>query len=355
MKSWEDTLVESDASLRHAMQVIDKCGYQIALVVDCDRRLIGTLSDGDVRRGMLNGLQLDEKVTSAMHLNPLFANLGDKHQIILAKMRHHGVRQLPILDSGGIVVGLEIIDELLAAEVRDTWVVIMAGGLGTRLAELTRETPKPMLKIGPRPLLETIIRSFADQGFCNFYLAVNYRANQIESYFADGSSLGVQINYVRETERMGTAGALSLLTERPKKSIFVTNGDLLTKEDFGGIVDAHEKSDSIATMAVRPYEIQVPFGVVNADDDQIKGIVEKPVHRYMVSAGMYVLSPQALDLVPSGQFFDMPSLFEKIIRQGMRARCHLVEGYWRDIGHLSDYELANTEYDDLYRKDKDKR
>jgi NDP-sugar pyrophosphorylase family protein len=242
-----------------------------------------------------------------------------------------------------------LLADLLRTIERPNWVVIMAGGVGSRLDDLTRETPKPMLKVGTRPLLETIIRGYADQGFREFYLAVNYKSEQIENHFADGSRLGVSIRYLREKERLGTAGALSLLPEHPTAPIFVTNGDLLTRENYGRMIESHVESGAVATMAVRDYEMQVPFGVVRESHGRIESIEEKPIQRYVVSAGMYVLSREALDLVPRGEFFDMPSLFAAVIANGSRTCCHYIDGYWLDIGRLADYERANMEFADVFR------
>lgn len=349
MKSWERTLVGLDTTLREALAVIDRAGSQMAMVVDADRRLLGTLSDGDVRRGLLKGLTLGDKVATTMHLNPTIARAGEDRHSVLATMRQRGLRQIPIVDARGIVVGLEVADDFLTSPTRDNWVVIMAGGLGTRLQELTRDTPKPMLMVGSRPLLETIVRGYAAQGFRRFYFAVNYKAEQIEAHFGDGSPLGVEIRYLREEQRMGTAGALTLMPQHPTQPVIVTNGDLLTKEDFGYMVDQHLDSRADATMAVRDYEMQVPFGVVRHDGGCIEGIEEKPVQRFTVSAGIYVLSPHVLELVPRNTFFDMPTLFESLTRAGLRGRCHHINGYWLDIGRLPDYERANLEFPEIFR------
>lgn len=349
MKDWEQALVGPHTSLREALETIDRAGCQIALVADADRRLLGTLSDGDARRGLLRGLSLGDRVEAAMHRAPTCAAVGEARHSILATMRRLGLHQIPVLDPAGIVVGLETVDDYLATPARDHWVVIMAGGRGTRLEELTRETPKPMLKIGARPLLETIVRSYAEQGFRRFYIAVNYKSEQIESHFGDGSALGVDIRYLREKTRLGTAGPLSLLPERPTQPVVVTNADLLTKEDYGRMVDRHLESGADATMAVRDYEMQVPFGVVRERDGRIESIEEKPVQRFVVSAGMYVLSPQVLELVPGNAFFDMPSLFGAMVERGMRTRCHAIDGYWLDIGRLPDFERANIDFNEVFR------
>jgi dTDP-glucose pyrophosphorylase len=349
MKTWERALVTSAMTLREALACIDIASSRMALVVDEKRRLLGTLSDGDARRGLLKGLSLSDKVTAAMHLNPTVARAGESRHAILTSMRQRGLHQMPVVDAEGVVVGMVVVDDFLKTPERDNWVVIMAGGQGKRLEQLTRDTPKPMLRVGSRPLLETIVIGYAEQGFRRFYFAVNYKAEQIEQHFGDGGSFGVEIRYLREQQQLGTAGPLSLLPELPSQPILVTNADLLTKEDFGRIVDRHVESGADATMAVRNYEMQVPFGVVQERDGYIEAIVEKPVQRYTVSAGIYVLSPPVLDLVPRDTQFDMPTLFEASAQRGFRARCHRIEGYWLDIGRLPDYERANMEFKEVFR------
>ena len=349
MKNWEQVLIGPATTLRDALATIDRAGCQIALVVDANRRLLGTLSDGDLRRGLLKGLSLTDRAAAAMHMTPTCTRLGEDRNSILATMRRLTLHQMPVVDANGIVVGLKTVDDFLAAPVRDHWVVVMAGGLGRRLEDLTRDTPKPMLRIGARPLLETLVRGYADQGFRRFYFAVNYKAEQIEAHFGNGEALGVEIHYLREQQRLGTAGPLSLLPERPTLPIVVTNGDLLTKEDHGHMVDRHVEAGVDATMAVRDYEMQVPFGVVRERDGRIESIEEKPVQHFVVSAGMYVLSPRTLDLVPRNEFFDMPSLFGAMVERGMRTRCHAIDGYWLDIGRLPDYERANMDFNEVFR------
>jgi dTDP-glucose pyrophosphorylase/CBS domain-containing protein len=348
MKNWQSALVGPDISLREALEIIDSTGFQLAVVVDGQRRLLGTLSDGDARRALLSGLGMNDRVGRAMHSDPTTVTPSDTPLEVLSTMRRTGLHQLPIVDAERRIVGLALINDYLKAPQRDNWVVIMAGGLGTRLQELTRETPKPMLKVGSRPLLEIIIRSYADQGFHRFYLAVNYKAEQIESHFGDGHRFGVDIRYLREEQRLGTAGALSLLPERPTQPIIVTNADLLTKENFAHLVDQHAAAGAHATMAVRHYEMQVPFGVVNVREGRVQSIEEKPVQRFVVSAGINVLSPEMLDLVPRNRFFDMPALFEAALERGLSTRAHQIDGYWLDIGHLPDFERANHEYTEIF-------
>jgi len=344
MSRWEQSMIGPDSTLRDALIVIDRTGTQMALVVDAQRRLLGTLSDGDVRRGLIQGMDLDAPVGRAMHTNPLTGSVSDSRDVFLGLMRKAGIHQLPIVDAGRRVVGLELLDEFFAPRAKNNWVVLMAGGLGARLRELTESTPKPMLLVGGRPLLETIMRGFIDQGFRRFYFAVNYKAEVIERHFGDGQSMGVEISYLRETKRMGTAGALSLLPEAPSDPILVANGDLLVKADFGEMLDEHVRAGAAATMAVREYEFQIPYGVVRHEAGTIAGIEEKPIQRSLVSAGIYVLSPPVLNMVPRGAFYDMPMLFEELIARGAVARCYTVRGYWMDVGRLQDYQQANNDF-----------
>jgi dTDP-glucose pyrophosphorylase len=349
VKSWERVLIGPASPLRDALEKIDKAGTRMVLVVDETRRLLGSLSDGDIRRGLLRGLTLSDPVASAMHVGPTTADAGEGRHAILARMRKLGVYQMPVIDRDGVVVGLETVDDLLTTPARNNPVVIMAGGRGIRLAELTQETPKPMLKVGSRPLLETIIASLAEQGFSRIYLAVNYKAEQIEKHFGDGSAFDVNISYLREDRPMGTAGALGLLTETPTLPLIVTNADLLTREDYGHMLDRHVESKAHATMAVRNYEMQVPFGVVREGETGIEAIEEKPIQRFVVSAGMYVLSPSVLELIPKQQPLDMPALFELMMNRDMQTRCHHIDGYWLDIGRMADYERANLDFAEIFR------
>lgn len=344
MKEWEHILIAPESSLRDALRGIDEGGVQIVLVVDPERKLLGTLSDGDVRRGLLSGATLDTRVSEIMHLGPTVARDTDPRPAIFAKMRRLGLHQLPVVDADNRVVALQTLDDLVIPEKYSNPVVIMAGGLGTRLKELTHSVPKPMLKVGDRPILELLIETFVDQGFSDFYIAVNYKAEVIEQHFQDGSRFGARIEYLRETKRMGTAGALSLLPRAPTMPFFVANADLVTRVDYADMLEKHCASGACATMAVREYEFQIPFGVIDERDGLIAGIREKPIHRSMVCAGIYVMSPEVLPLVAPDQYHDMPGVFEDIIRSGRRAGSYAVRGYWLDVGRIADYHKANEDF-----------
>lgn len=347
MKAWERALIGPEATFRNALESIDQTGSGIALVVDADRRLLGALSDGDLRRALIRGAGLEDKAIGAANPNPICADQEQDRAATLAILRAHSLRQLPIIDADRRVVGLVTPADFLDIPVRTNPVVIMAGGKGERLAELTRDTPKPMLKVGSKPILDTIVQNLAGQGFRNFWLAVNYRAEQIESHFGGGSDLGLDIRYLRETKPLGTCGALALMP-RPDEPVVVTNGDVLAKVDYSHVLDSHLQADAQATVVVRDYQMQVPFGVVNAQGALVTRIDEKPTHSYTISAGAYVLSPEALDLIPPDTYFDMPGLITRMIAEGLRVRLQRAEGYWMDIGRPPDYAQANADFGSVF-------
>jgi dTDP-glucose pyrophosphorylase/predicted transcriptional regulator len=344
MSNWEKTLVRPTDTVRQVLKVIDTAELQIALVADETRKLVGVITDGDVRRGLLAGRTLESSASSVMNTEFTVAADDMKPSATEALMRERQLRHIPIVDENGTILGLRLLDEVTKTERLDNVVVLMAGGLGERLGELTKETPKPLLKVGDKPILEIILESFLAQGFHRFFMSVNYKSQMIEDYFGDGSRWGATIQYVRESKRLGTGGSLSLLPDMPKEPFFVMNGDLLTKVNFKGMLEFHETQAQLATMAVREYDVQIPFGVTELEGHKITGLVEKPVKRFFVNAGVYVLSPQCLPLIPKEEFFDMPNLFQKLITSGFNTSSFPIHEYWLDIGRLSDFQRANVEY-----------
>lgn len=348
MKHWVNTLVQVDDTVKQVIQTIDASAMQIALVVDERRRLLGTVTDGDIRRGFLKGMTLENSVRDIMNVRPLTVNQHEDIQHILRIMRQRKIRHIPIVDDAGIVVGLESIDEMFEPEVKDNWVVLMAGGLGTRLHPLTEDCPKPLLKIGNKPILETIMDNFMSYGLRKFYISVNYKAEMIEEYFGDGSPWNAEIRYLREDKRLGTAGALSLIPEMPSSPLIVMNGDLLTKVNFNQLLQFHHEQKAAATLCVRDYEYQVPYGVVRVGEQKLQGIVEKPVEHYFVNAGIYVLNSELLHEVPKDQFYDMPTLFETLLQTQRNAAVFPIREYWMDIGRMDDFERAKNDYLEVF-------
>jgi dTDP-glucose pyrophosphorylase/predicted transcriptional regulator len=348
MSTWKQVLVTMEASIREAVQIIDASSMQIVLVVDQDRRLLGTVTDGDIRRGILKGVSLSDPVQVIMNPDPTVAKLADSRDSVLAAMRLKQLHHIPVVDEHRHVMGMETLDELIQSRIKENWVALMAGGVGSRLHPLTADCPKPMLKVGNKPLLETILESFIEYGFCRFYISVNYMADVVKAYFGGGERWGVEICYLEEDQKLGTAGALSLIPESLTESLLVMNGDLLTKVNFSQLLDFHSSHRAQATMCVREYDFQVPYGVVRIDNHRITGIDEKPVQRFFVNAGIYILEPEALSLIPPNTYFDMPTLFEKLIARKRETAVFPIREYWLDIGHLADYDRANGEYRNIF-------
>jgi dTDP-glucose pyrophosphorylase len=348
MEDWRQISVHPNQTIREALQVIDEGGVQIAIVADGKDRLRGVATDGDIRRGILDEIDLDAPVRSVMNEDPVTARPQEDRQSLIDRMRARRIHQIPLVDDNGRIVGIEVLDDLLEPETRPNPVVLMAGGLGTRLRPLTEDCPKPLLEVGDQPILETILEGFIAHGFHRFYFSVNYKSGMIEDYFGDGSDWGVDISYVHEDKRLGTAGPLSLLPERPEETMIVMNGDLLTKLNFAHLLDFHREHGAAATMCVREHETQVPYGVIETDDQYMEGIEEKPTERYFVNAGIYVLEPETLDHVPENEFFDMPDLFERIIEEGREATVFPVREYWQDVGRKEDFRRVNGEYEEIF-------
>ena len=337
--------VGPDSSLREVIACIDRNGKGIALVVDADQRLIGTITDGDVRRALLAGRDLDWRAAALLAekppqaLKPLTAPDDTAAAELLELMQRHDVRHIPLVQSENRVVGVALLSDLIEEYRLPIRAVIMAGGFGTRLRPLTDETPKAMLPIGDRPLLEHIVRQLKDVGIRRLSLATHYRGDTIRSHFGDGREFDVEIQYVDEGEPLGTAGALSLL-EGSDEPLLVMNGDILTRVDFRAMLEFHTSSRAELTMAVRPFELQVPYGVVETNGIEVVRLAEKPVARYLINAGIYLLSPDIQRRVPSGQRYDMTDLVSRLIADGRRVISFPVRESWIDIGHHEDYLRA---------------
>lgn len=349
MKPIDAIKLSLTSTIRDALQIINNGAIQMAVVLNSEGKLLGTITDGDIRRGLLNNLRLEDSVETILHTTPTVATLSDTKEEILQKALTKKLHQIPIIDEEYRVLGIQEINDLIKPSSKPNMVVLMVGGLGSRLRPLTEVTPKPMLKVGNKPILQTIVEKFAEYGFNEIVLCVNYKSHIIQDYFGDGSAFGVTITYIFEEERMGTAGALSLLTSLPNEPFFVMNGDLLTNINFDHLCNYHLTQNAMATMCVREYDFQVPYGVVNMEGNTILSIQEKPVHKFFVSAGIYMLNPDVIRYIPKNQFYDMPSLFEALIQQGQKAVSFPIREYWLDIGQMEEYERANQEYAGVFQ------
>lgn len=333
--------VAPTASLLDTIEAINSGGKQIALVVDAGK-LLGTVTDGDIRRGLLRGLGLQLPVTEVMNSNPHTASVDEDPQEVMAREFTKLIHQLPVIDKDGNLVGLLTDQDMLVAAEISTPVVLMAGGKGVRLYPLTKDVPKPMLKIGEMPILEIIIRKLHAQGFRNIFISVNYLADVIREHIKDGAWLGVNVSYLEEAQPLGTAGALAQLSGSLGEPFLVMNSDLLTNADLRQVVKFHKKQAAKATLGVREYTFQVPYGVVNINDHVVESISEKPIHRSMVSAGIYVLDPWALDLIPAGEYCDMPTLLDSVRENGEKVVAFPIHESWLDIGRHDDLNEARN-------------
>ena len=331
------------ASIEDVIINLTKVSIKIVLVVNDASELQGTISDGDIRRGLLRGLNLQSSIESIIHHNPLVVTDEIGREAVRKLMVINKIQQVPVVDEQHHIVGLYLWDEITTPQIRPNLMVIMAGGMGTRLRPYTDNCPKPMLAVSGKPMLEHIIERAKLEGFSHFVLAIHYLGDVIENYFGDGNRHQVRIDYLREQSPLGTAGALGLLNPRPTLPFAVTNGDVLTDIHYGELLDFHTSHNSFATMAVRVHEWQHPFGVVQTNGIDIIGFEEKPVHRSHINAGVYVLEPEALGFLERDVHCDMPTLFVRMQAKGKRTTAYPIHEPWLDVGRLDDLSRANTD------------
>lgn len=349
MKHWDSTLVAPDVTLSQAIAIMDKSALRIAIVVDDQRRLLGTLTDGDVRRALLRHLPLDVPVSQVMCTSPKVARPEWDRDRVLGVMKSAELLQLPVVNDDGHVVGLETLHGLLEKRLVNNAVFLMAGGFGTRLQPLTHDCPKPLLKVGEKPILELILEGFIKAGFHRFYISTHYLPEMVRDHFGDGSRWGVSISYTHEDEPLGTGGALGLLPqEEINEPMLLMNGDLLTTLNYRDLLAFHQDHPSAATMCVREFEYQVPYGVIQSDGHLVRSMVEKPVQKFFVNAGVYVLSPELVKCVRPGTRIDMPTLLEQSIASGQEVTMFPVHEYWLDIGRMEDFKRAQLEFGEVF-------
>lgn len=338
---WHQVVLPAHATIGHAIQILNDIAVKIVLVVNEVGVLEGTVSDGDIRRGLLRGLNLDSSIKTIIHHNALVVppDLGRDH--VLGLMAANKIWQIPIVDDKNRVTGLHLWNEINSLSSRPNLMVIMAGGIGTRMLPHTEKCPKPLLKVSGKPMLEHIIERAKLEGFGRFIISIGYLGHMIKSHFGDGEFLGVNINYLSEDSPLGTAGALSLLDPVPDSPFVVTNGDVITDIRYGELIDFHIRHTSTATMAVRLYEWQNPFGVVQTQGVEIIGFEEKPIIRSHINAGVYALNPEALNVLISGERCDMPTLFERLQSKMQYTAAYPMHEPWLDVGRPDDLIAAN--------------
>jgi len=348
LNKWKGILLNPLDTLKTAIQILHSGGLRIALVVDSNNKLLGTVTDGDIRRSLIKHVTMDCAIKEVMNDSPITALESDSPDLVMSMMRDKSLLHIPLVSKDGILVGLEVLHHMLENKKYDNPVFLMAGGFGTRLQPLTEKKPKPLLSVGSRPILETIISQFIDAGFYNFYISTHYKAEMIRNHFGDGSDWGVNIKYLHEDSPLGTAGALGLLPDNfTKLPIIMMNGDLLTKVNFERLLDFHHEQGNIATMCIREYDFQVPYGVVSIKNQCIFSIEEKPVQKFFVNAGIYVIEPKLINSIDGNTYIDMTNLLENQIEKGECVSAFPIHEYWLDIGMKNEYEQANREVNGL--------
>jgi dTDP-glucose pyrophosphorylase len=341
--NWKNALLDESASIKQALQVIDQEALRVALIVNKKRELKGIVTDGDIRRGLIAGVNLVDKVSEILNQSPFTAEANTEVTVLSEYMKKRDILFIPLME-GKKLVGLHTLNQALNYSIKENPVFIMAGGFGTRLSPLTDECPKPMLRIGDKPMLEIVISRLIKYGYRNFFISTHYLPEVITSYFGDGKNWDVDITYIHEETPLGTGGALGLLSSSCQdKSLILINGDILTKVNFDKLLSFHSKNNADLTMCVRDYQYQVPFGVVEGDGDIISSIIEKPTQRFFVNAGIYVLSPYVIGSIRKNSYLDMPSLVEQQISLNNKVFKFPVHEYWLDIGRMDDFRRAQAD------------
>ncbi|EJO5346073.1 nucleotidyltransferase family protein [Clostridium botulinum] len=338
-------------SIKKTLKLLDKGAKGIILVVDEERKLIGTITDGDIRRAILEGISLEQEIQEIMHENPIKIKQGAPIEEIKDVLIKNAIKDLPIVDGNNKVIDMITINDILLPQGKDNPVIIMAGGLGTRLKDLTKEIPKPMLRIGKDPILQHIINNFKQYGYNKMFISVNYKAEIIENYFQDGYAYGVKIEYIKEHKRLGTAGGIKLAQEFIKKPFFVINGDIFTNLNLENMMSFHMDNDFDITVGTRKHSLQIPYGVVKTEQSFITGMEEKPTMEYLINAGVYCLNPKVISLIPKDQYFEITDLIDICIKNGLRVGSYEIKDYWMDIGRIEDYNKVNKDIYDLISVD----
>ncbi|MDV7340809.1 nucleotidyltransferase family protein [Terasakiella sp. A23] len=342
-------LISADTPLSKVIELLNENAVGIVIVIDKDYHITGTVTDGDVRRALMQSIDMTISAGTILQSKdeltpkqPISAPVGTDDATILSLMTEHRLHQIPLVDANNRIVDLVLLDDLVLENENSLAAVLMAGGFGKRLMPMTKETPKPMLEIGGKPIMERIIGQLRENGIGRVSVTTHYRHDQIVNHFGDGQDFGLEIDYVREDNPLGTAGALSMI-EKPKQPVLVMNGDIITELNFRMFGKFHNDNNAVMTVAVRPYEYTVPFGVMETDGVFVKGVHEKPINRWMVNAGIYILTPEAFDFIPQGQYFDMPTLMDELIKNNKNVVCFPLYEYWKDIGRPQDFEAAEED------------
>ena len=344
MSAFKNSLLKSSNTISEAISAINLSTYKIALVIDENGELLGTVTDGDIRRAIIEFNDLKMPVKKIMNKNYKYIKEKEDPKSYVKLMKKFGIKYLPFLDNKNKLKGIFSIDDLIDLGKKNNVIVVMAGGIGSRLRPLTDDCPKPMLRINDKPMLELILEKAILSGFNNFYFSVNYLKDHIKNYFGNGDKWNVNINYLEENKPLGTAGSLKLLPKSINEPILVMNGDVLTKIDYENILDFHVNNKLEATMCVREEKIQFPYGVVESEGILFKGLKEKPVLKFPVNAGVYVINPETLSFIKKNNFCDMPELFLNLKSAYKKVGICPIHEYWLDIGRIETFEKAKLDW-----------
>tara|TARA_R110002020_G_scaffold183864_6_gene380391 strand:+ start:984 stop:2033 length:1050 start_codon:yes stop_codon:yes gene_type:complete len=338
--AWKRVIVSPSTAVKDVLVKLDREALRVVLVCDDEMRLLGIVTDGDIRRGLLNGIGLECSVCKVMNQSPTTISREVSRNDAVSLMQSKSILAVPILDKDRLI-GLETLQQTKNSTQYSNPVFIMAGGFGTRLRPLTDDTPKPMLKVGERPILETLIVNFIKSGFSTFYISTHYLPHVIKEYFGDGSKWNIDITYVHEEIPLGTGGALGLLPDSiSAEPLIMVNGDVLTNVDFERVLNFHQENEALATMCVREYDYQIPYGVVVGDGKRIVSMEEKPIQRFFVNAGIYVVNPEIFKAVEKNKRIDMPTLLQSYIDESKEIMMFPIHEYWLDIGRMDDFKKA---------------
>ena len=347
--SIDNYCIGASSTIKEAMKVIDKNLTGGALVVNENNELVGTITDGDIRRAILKGCSINEGIENTYFKN--FKFVTEQHSKKKAKeyMLNNKIRQVPVIDKDKKLIDLYFLDDIISYDKKDNYVFILAGGLGTRLRPLTETVPKPMLTVGDKPILELIIEQFKEYGFRNFIISLNYKGEIIEEYFKDGKEFDVNIEYIRETKKLGTAGSISLVNEKFTKPFIVINGDILTGIDFDKFLNHHIKNNFNITVGVRNYEINIPYGVLVTDNMLIESLEEKPTYKFHINGGVYAVNPEITKYIQQDKVYNMTDLIEDAMNNKYKSGIYEITEYWTDIGQIDDYRKANTDIHKFFK------
>lgn len=344
MKTYlEKILVYDNYNIRQVLEKLDSGAKGIVLVIDDNKRLIGTITDGDVRRALLKGVSIKENISKVIHYNPVYVRENATREEIKDIFIKRAVKQLPVIDKNGVVIDLISINDILIPEGQENPVIIMAGGLGSRLEDLTKEVPKPMLKVGQDPILQHIINNFKQCGYNKILISVNYKAEIIENFFQDGYAYGVKIDYIREKKRLGTAGGIRLAKDYLDNPFFVINGDIFTNLNAKNMMSFHLENGFDMTIGTKNYSFQIPYGVIGTEGKEIVEIKEKPEIDCLINAGVYCINPELVDYIPDDKYFEITDLINICIEKGFKIGNYEIEEYWMDIGKLEDYNKVKSD------------